>query len=366
MRDSIAVRTVLALIAALVLTAATPASARAVGDGTGCQAAGVWGACFETLPKLHCCSAAFLGWSEILVGDSFPVSGRLFQGEPRGNAAALRITFPSGRSVTLPAGEDGRFMQEVTFDEEGNYSLARVTAEGEVQLGSFQVGYRAEFVDLPTAEALFGSHAGRPFGSFGVTMGAVAEGESTTLRIRFTDAAGEPVRSRTLALKLGGQTVTTDEDGVATLAYTADGMEVGYTIDRLYPGLAVLSYRTVTVDEQGLVQGLPGGEVNGFIQEGRTYLPLREFLEKAAPLRLGDLPERIVWNETTRTVEVEGLRIMTDTGMVLGPSDFRADLQMREGRTYLELGSMVRLLDQLGMASPAGPNSFRLTLADLP
>lgn len=338
------------------------ARAEAADTARGCRVDNYWGSCFDTLPKLHCCSAAFLGWSEIVVGDRFPVSGNMTQTEPFEPATALKISFPSGREVAIPVEPSGRFAEMVAFDEEGNYTLSRVEAGVDRGFGSFQVGYRAEFLDVPTVESQFGQQHFRS----GVTLGVVEAGKPVDLKVRFTDAQGEPVRSRTLAIGRREQQIVTDAEGVALLTYEPESELYGYDIQRLYPGLGVISYRTITVDGNAMAQGLPGGEVAGYVQEGRIYLPLRDFLEKAAPMSLGDLPERILWNDEARAVEVSGLRIMIDTGMVLGAGDFRADLQVREGRTYMELDSLIRLLDRLGMASRTGEFSFRLSMAQEP
>jgi hypothetical protein len=301
-----------------------------------------------------------LGWSQIVVGDRFPVAGNMVQREPFELATALIITFPSGRVVSIPVERGGRFHQMVTFDEEGTYVVGRVEA-GVVQgFGDFQVAYRAELLDVPTVESQFGQQHQRS----GVTMGVIEAGESVTLRVRFTDAGGEPVRSSALAVN---DRFTTDAGGVAEFVYNPESDEAyGYSIERLYPGLAMLTYRTVTVDAAGVAHGLPGGDVAGYTRDGRIYLPLRAFLEKADPMRLGDLPERIAWNEAARAVEVGGLTIMMDTAMVLGARDYRADVAVQNGRMYMEFGSLVQLMDRLGMASRIGELSFRLSMAQEP
>lgn len=361
----------IALAAALLLASApvaygtSPARAEVVETveaaevARGCRVENYWGTCFDTLPKLHCCSAAFLGWSEIVVGDRFPVSGNMAQGEPHQPATGLLITYPSGRTVTIPVAANGRFHQTVAFDEEGGYTVARVEKEATREFGGFQVGYRAELLDGPTVTSQFGAYHDYP----GVTTAVVEADQTSELRIRFTDAQGEPVRSRTLTVSEG---LTTDAEGVARLVYDAKPEWSSYTLRRLYPGLAVISARTVTVDENGVAHGLPGGTVAGYIEEGRTYLPLREFLEKADPNMLGAETEEIRWDEESRAVKVWGVTIMTDTGMVLGRGDYRADLTLRDGRTYLELDSLMRLVDQLGMASRTGESTFRISLAQVP
>lgn len=327
-----------------------------------CRETNIWGVCFDTLPKLHCCSAAFLGWSQIVVGDRFPVAGTMMQGEPYESATALQITFPSGRTERIPVRPDGRFSGVVTFDEEGYYVLARVSGDSVEGFGDFQVGYRAELLEVPTVEAQFGQHHSRS----GVTMGAVEAGRPAELQIRFTDAAGEPVRNRTLAIGRGEQRYTTDADGIARVTYTPYDEGSGYAIERLYPGLGILTYRTVTVDDEGVAHGLPGGPVAGFRQGDRTYLPLRAFLEKADPLRFDPELGQILWNEEARSVWVAGLSIMIDTGLVTGRNDFRADLQVVDGTTYLELDSLIRLMDILGAARRTGESGFILTMAQEP
>ena len=325
----------------------------------GCQMDYFWGVCFDTLPKLHCCSAAFLGWSEIVVGDSFPVAGNMTQGEPFEPARALRITFPSGREVEIPVEPSGRFSEMVTFDEEGIYRLSRVTANRVEGFGDFAVAYRVELLGAPTVESHFGQHHYRS----GVTMAVAEAGAPVELQVRFTDAKGEPVRSRTLGL---GEEITTNEDGVARLVYDPDAYGDPYSIARLYPGLGVLTYRTVTIDASGTAHGLPTGDVAGFVQDGRVYLPLRQFLEKAHPYLFGDQSDMIRWNAEAHTVEIPGISIMVDTGMVLGRGDFRADVQLRDGTTYMELDSLIQLLDRLGMARRTGEYEFLLSFAQEP
>lgn len=326
----------------------------------GCKIDTYWGICFNTLPKLHCCSGAFLGWSEIVVGDSFPMAGRLEQ-EDRYElpATALWITFPSGRKAQIPVDSSGRFAAMVTFDEEGLYRLYRVSGEKLEAIAEFEVPYRAELLNAPAVESVFGQHHYRS----GVTMAVVEHGAPTELQVRFTDARGEPVRSRTLEL---GRGITTDEDGVARLVYDPDAYGEPYSIARLYPGLGVLTYRTVTIDASGTAHGLPTGDVAGFVQDGRVYLPLRQFLEKAHPYLFGDQSDMIRWNAEAHTVEIPGISIMVDTGMVLGRGDFRADVQLRDGTTYMELDSLIQLLDRLGMARRTGEYEFLLSFAQEP
>jgi len=326
----------------------------------GCTIDAYWGVCFDTLPKLHCCSAAFLGWSEIVVGDSFPVAGRMKQDYSfKQPADALWITFPSGRKAQIPVESSGRFSGMVTFDEEGLYRLYRVSGDDLDAFGEFEVPYRAEFLNAPTVESVFGQHHSRS----GVTMAVVEHGAPTELQVRFTDARGEPVRSRTLALSRG---ITTDEDGIAVLTYDPTEYEAPYIISRLYPGLGMMTYRTVTIDESGTAHGLPEGDVAGFVEAGRIYLPLDQFLEKAHPSLFGGGGEVIRWNEEARTLAILDTNIMADTGMVLGKGDYRADLQFREGTAYIELDSLIQLLDRLGMARRTGEYEFLLSFAQEP
>lgn len=358
MRRKIALIAALLLAATLVVQPPAVPAAEAAEPARGCRVTDYWGVCFDTLPKLHCCSAAFMGWSEIVVGDRFPVAGNMKQDEPFQPASALQITYPSGRTERIPVSADGRFAGVVTFDEEGYYRVSRVEGDGVEPFGDFAVGYRTEFLNVPAVEAVFGQHHYRS----GVTVGLVEADKPVELRIRFTDARGEPVRSRTLAIGWGEQRFVTDGEGVATLTYEPQSVWSDYSLDRVYPGLAVRSYREVTVDG-GVARGLPGGDVAGYTQEGRVYLPLREFLEKADTLLLADA---IQWNNDARTVEIGGISVMIDTGMVLGGGDYRAGLQMRSDRTYMELDSLIRLLDRLGMASRTGEFSFRLSMAQEP
>ncbi|MFZ5827074.1 MAG: hypothetical protein ACOY94_22495 [Bacillota bacterium] len=346
-------RRLIALFALLSLLAFAPPAPAAT-----CRVTDFSGVCFDTLPKLWCCSAAFLGWSEITVGDSFPVTGKVDQSVEQ--TEALKLVFPSGRTVTLPVAADGSFREIVTFHEEGFHRLLKVTEGGEHEFGRFAVAYRAELLDLPTVESQFGRHHARS----GVSLGVVEAGLTSNLRVRFTDAKGEPVRS--MAIGFGQERFATDSAGIATLSYTPPGERTGYGISRLYPGLGVIAYRTVTIDGAGQVRGLPGGRVQGVRYGGTWYLPLRAFLEEAGPLRFGDLPERILWDANARTIQIEGLAIMIDTGLVMGRSDFRANLKIIDGRTYIDLPSLIRLLDQLGMAQRTGEFTFRLSLAQEP
>ncbi|MFZ5814460.1 MAG: hypothetical protein ACOY93_04075 [Bacillota bacterium] len=349
------------LLILLTLLSLTAFAAPAPAAPPVCQGADFWGACFATLPKLHCCSAAFLGWSEIVVGDSFPVVGQVAQRGEGGDA--VKIRFPSGRELTIPVAGDGTFRQVVTFDEEGSHGLLLVSDGEEREFAHFTVAYRAELMDVPAVESQFGQQHARP----ALTMAAVPMERPTRFRVRFTDARGEPVRSRTLATPWAQQPLTTDAEGVAQIEFVPQQETyTGYEIARIYPGLGLIGYREVLIDGNGEVKGLPGGTLQATRREGRWYLPLREFLVKASPGRLGDLPERILWEEATRTIRIEGLTIMVDTGMVLGQPDFRADLQIRNGSTQIELHSLLRLVDQLGMAQRTGEFRFRISLAQEP
>ncbi len=343
----------LALIAVVGLTA-PPARA----DTMTCKAEGFPGYCLETLPKLHCCSAAFLGWSEIVVGDSFPVAGQVARIEGEPSVTGLRIEYPSGQTVSLPVGADGRFREMVAFSEEGAYRLFQITGDRTIEMGSFDVAYRAELVEGMLVESQFGAQHGRN----ALTTAMILADQPAALRVRFTNAQGEPVRSQTLALGFGEQRFTTDAEGMATITYDP-GEKSDYQIERLYPGLALISYREISVDGLGRVSGLPGGEVTAVRENGRWYFPLKAFLEAASPMRFRD---QVTWNGETRTVRVDGISIMIDTGLVLGYPDFRSDLWVLNGSTYMEMHSLIRLMDQLGMAQRTGEFGFRLSLAQEP
>ncbi|MDB4897024.1 MAG: hypothetical protein JWN15_3286, partial [Firmicutes bacterium] len=129
----------LTLLLSLMAGFATRGEAQAAQPGGGCNANNVHGMCFDTLPRLYCCSPAFLGWSGIYVGDRFPVSGKIGGGI---RSDSLTMVYPSGRTASLPVTEGAAFRGDVSFDEEGQYTLQWTGPQGDVMKRVFYVAYQ--------------------------------------------------------------------------------------------------------------------------------------------------------------------------------------------------------------------------------
>lgn len=335
---------------ALLLALSQPAVPAA--PQTGCTPSPVYGGvCYETLPKLSCCSAAYLGWSQILVGDRFPLTGRV-----EGRTGQLPLTFPSGKVVPIALSADGSFSQFVTFDEEGTYRL------GDTQ--PFRVAYQSRLLAGETEETLFGRTIA------GYQVAAVPVGEQAKIAVRFSDSAGNPVKNQ--SLKLGRlAAITTDGDGRAEISYEAAGALGGYDLEPLYPGLAVLSYRTLAVDTAGRLTGLPGGELKGVNQNGQWYFPLRDFLKQAQPDRFQspDSPW-LKWNGAARAAQIGQVTLQVDTGSVMNEHQdvlFRLAVSTDSGRTLLSLEALARLYNEaLGWAAYGADGRVRLADPQVP
>ncbi|MFO7172622.1 MAG: hypothetical protein DIU70_006615 [Bacillota bacterium] len=324
------------------------------------------GLCLETLPRLYCCSAAYLGWSQITVGDRLPLAGAVAQDPDAPHpTTALRLVYPSGRTVEIPVGPDGSFHQEIAYDEEGHYRLYRANPDrrwvADLPLASFAVPYRAEVLSHPLEADRF-RQPRRP----DLTLAAVPHGPEVRLRVRFTDAAGRPAAGRTLALA-DGRAIWTDAAGVAEIPFVPRPDGPGYELVRLYPGLGVLTYREIRVGAGGEVQGLPGGPVRG-VRVGDTWVfPLREFLVRAAPA-LVPSGQELAWEERTRSVRFGDTRLQLDTGVFLGPEAvFRVRPHLVDGRVHLSLGDLARLLQAWGAwAEVEADGTLRLAAPALP
>jgi hypothetical protein len=315
-----------------------------------CEPSPVYGdLCFDTLPKLVCCSAAYAGWSQVAVGDRLAVTGRV----AADTGDSLWLESPSGRRIAFAVSRDGTFREIVSFDEEGLWKVGR----GQAAVASFAVAYRVEVLDLPTQETADGN-----------TAVALPAGVSSFVRVRFTDAAGRPAAVRPLRLTTPSGTVATDANGVGTIDVTPRGEFAGWDYIRLYPGLMAVGYREVRTGATGLVTGLPGGDVQGLRDGDRWLIPLRDFLEKVRPGMRTPGEPAVTWDERTRTIHFEGLRLLADTGHLLDGSRVvgRIDLTVLEGRTYLELSAMARLLGVRWQAALVAPGVIRIGIPEGP
>lgn len=355
-----------AVVAPVVAAPAAPAA---------CDPKTVWGFCLNTLPRLACCSEAAVAWSGIVVGQRFPVSGRIHPDSfvpavqkglrviPRDKQAVrvAEVRFPSGRRVALPVDANGTFRGTVTFDEEGAYSLSVGNASM-----NFDVAYRATPLDATRVEDLFDSH----HRMVGQTVVALPFHQPTTLRVRFTDSLGRPGAGRTLAFRAPAGPVVTDAEGVAAIPYTAGGSFGGYELARLYPGLLVQTFHRVRMEGDTL-KGLPGGDVQGKgAGDGREPIfPLRDFLAGARPDAFaGPQGQGIHWDAETRTIQMADLSLMVDTGHVLrqGRVVLTVGVENLEGRVHMKLRDLADLFDLTAMAALARDGSLLLSEAALP
>lgn len=315
------------------------------------------GFCFLTLPKIYCCSAGYLGWSEIVVGSEIALKGRVIMnpGDPSARPVrGLRLVFPSGRELSIPVGPDGSFARAVRFDEEGVHRLYRVTGDAALDGGDlglpFEAAYRVDTLDAPTVQSVFGPQHSDMQANRVV---AVPLGKPAQFRARFVDAAGNPVHNRTLAGKtraLGD--VTTNADGVASITFEPSRDLDRYDLQPIYPGLAVLSYTIVEGGGNGSLTGLAGGALKGIREDGVWYYPLGAFLQKAYPLRFAggiqpdgsaiDLAYGSVKLTTEETDRPAG-QVLDRNGQVL----FEVKMINRQDGPWLDLPSLARLMDIL-------------------
>lgn len=359
-------RAALAALLTILVATVWPAP----GGAGSCDPQTVWGLCVNTLPRLVCCSQAYLGWSQVIVGDTFPLSGRVFRDAGPGQSPphALVLVYPSGREVRLALDPAGSFREVVSFDEEGVYHLYRETAgtgREEIPAASFTVAYLATPLATPAVEEVFHGH---PALQGNVTV-AVPYGQPVAIPVRFTDARGNPVKNRVLAIPGPSGPIMTDADGVATLRFTPEGGLGGYELLRLYPGLVALSYREVAPGPDGRLTGLPGGDVQGVYDAGRWLFPLRDFLASAYPLRYREVPDAITWDPEAHAVRLGAVTLMAGTGQVLrenGNVAFRVPPRVIDGRIHLDLPSLARLFDLLawGTVTPAG--NLRIAAPEVP
>jgi hypothetical protein len=135
------------------------------------------------------------------------------------------------------------------------------------------------------------------------------------------------------------------------LALDLEQGPVSYPLDRAYPGLVIESFREITVGADGSATGPPGGNLAGQKVDGVWYFGLREFLAKADPWTFPADREWIEWDGALRTASFNNLRLMADTGEVLGAQNtMRVHLTNLDGRLYLPLADLTRLFDQIGYA----------------
>lgn len=224
----------------------------------------VFGVCFDTPPSIACCSLAAVTWSQIVVGERFTVAGRARTGADA--YTALGVRSPSGHVTPLPLDQDGRFHQEVSFDEQGQYWIVGQGSAGTVgggesepgwkEIAPFWVPYRAEVVEGTPWREVFGE-AWNP----GLQTLAVPAGQVATVRLRLTDAAGRPAANEKIVWWPNHSPLETDADGVATIRYddrTADYPGAAYSMGVLYVGVHAISYRVLRV-EDGQLTGFPSG-----------------------------------------------------------------------------------------------------------
>lgn len=335
-----------------------PALAAKTGEsGVTCDpATSVYGLCLDSGPKLYCCSAGYLGWSQIVVGTELPLKGRVRLKEGAPPPPALLLTYPSGREERIPVAPDGAFDRTVSFSDEGIYHLQQTATDSGTQASapdiSFWVAYRVDPMDAPTVQSVFGQHHKDMQEN---RIVAVPRGQPAQFRVRFVDAAGRPARSRTLGTKAHASgEIVTDDDGVASITFEPSRSLDRYDLQPLYPGLAVLSYTVVEGGDSGNLIGLPGEPLQGIKEAGAWYYPLGAFLQRAYPLRFAD------------GIRAEGpsIELATDYGLVtLTPSGgdrTAGQVRDREGRVlyevsminrqdgpWLDVASLARLMDTL-------------------
>lgn len=328
---------------------------------------------FEGLPKIYCCSSAFLGWSEIIAGSELPLKGRIVinPNDPAQRPVqSLRLAFPSGKARSIPVAANGSFNQTVRFDEEGYYRVTRVTGDApgdNPDSGvSFAVAYRFDTLDTPTVQNVFGpQHQEMQVKK----MVAVPQGQPTQLRIRFTDAAGNPVRHRPLmAFAVNpddedAKLPVTDANGVAVITFTPRPVREGYDLAPIYPGLVVLSYNTLEVGKDGRLTGLASGPLDGIQENGQWYYPLGEFVTRAFMNsqvdQSGDFLElssdygsyRLAMSETTGPTASTGDVLNPDGKVVL-----HVNLISRANSVWVTLPDLARVFDLIawGVLTPDG------------
>lgn len=355
------------LLMLFIMATMVPVMARADAAEPDCSLErSVWGVCFATLPKLVCCSGAYLGWSQVTVGDRFPITGHVRQ-SATAPLTTLQFRAPSGKTTELPVDGD-RFSGVVSFDEEGIWNVQGVSTEDPAppSLAYFGVAYRVVADGAPLAQALFATHLADPAQQ---TL-TVPVGQPANLELRFTDAAGQPVVQQQLKLGRLAQPLTTDAAGRVQIAITPAGKQSGYDLLPIYPGLALLSYRTAVVDENHVLTGLPGGDIQGIQQGGDTLFPLRDFLTRADTAGFGNTPEWITWHPETRIAELGDLWLMVDTGHVLRKSSGalvgRVRPLLHDGRIHLTLPDLALILDQSQWAATTADGGLRIAVPFIP
>jgi hypothetical protein len=121
------------------------------------------------------------------------------------------------------------------------------------------------------------------------------------------------------------------------------------------------SFREITVGADGSAAGLPGGNLAGQKVDGVWYFGLREFLAKADPWAFPADREWIHWDGDLRTASFYNLRLMADTGEVLGARNaMRVHLTNLDGRLYLPLADLTRLFDLIGYAHLSEDSILRI------
>ena len=344
----------------------------------------VFGFCVATYPQFYCCSAAFVGWSHIYVGESVDVRGSVqlyTDGKP--DAKDAYILSPSGVRSVLPVDAAGGFSRRIRFTEPGKYLMGldpsgpgSPWSSGNMQAVPFYVAYRAVPAAAETLAATFrGSHMHWS----GIRVLAAPLGRHVTFRVRFTDASGHPAAH--VALRLNGGSVTTDAQGYAEIPFA--GGEA-YALDEIYTGLFVQTYSRVAI-RGGRLLGLPvyapslappavrvitaGGQpmvdvrdfllwgVADIIQSPSQGVPAVAFDSATGILRLNSLGDASL---DTRAGE------FTWTSPLAG--SYRIPLRpvVQAGQVYLTLADLSRVLDTFAWARPQPDGSLLFSTFEVP
>lgn len=252
--------------------ASEPSSEAESSSAYGCHVIGS-PVCFDTPPKIQCCSLAAVAWSQIVVGESFVMSGQARMGSGVHALKSIRLVKPSGATIDFPLDANGRFHDRVSFDETGKYRI--VDPDG-ADLESFWVPYRADTVGGTTFRQMFGQDP--PWGGLQLLL-MVPAGETSTLRLRLTDADGVPAANA--SIPWGNRTpLKTDGDGVVSIPYDdaqAD-FALSYSFGAIYEGVFVLGYRTLQLRDGALVGFPSGAALRGTRFDGKLLFPVGEFL----------------------------------------------------------------------------------------
>ncbi len=291
------------------------------------------GIAFDNVPHLYeSHQGKKYGYSGIFVGDSIKVSGETEKD------ANIEIVFPSGKIVKITP-SDGYFEKEITFDEEGNYSVKLVSKNSGKQLNeeSFNVSYRAipiaptlQVKDIINGMLRTNDWSARESINWNHAC-AAEDGKNGTAHLLIVKSNGEPLAN------FKGKQFTTDKFGIAKIPFSSKSIKI-------YGDIRAVRYDKLVFDRNGkLIYSSVPQKIDAFVNEKTFYLNEKEFFSYVFKEAAKNEKDIMIENNSGvkfSNVEIGKNYIFEPVSKVAIP----AKITEKNGQTYVNAESLLALI----------------------